>query len=563
MLKLTTQFTLTPCALVAGGMRKNKVVTFNAAVNASSSAFPSAVADEYDEYPYVYGPESDAEPSGAESVAGDSVVESVTSSGAEDDATTRRLQEADVRSTQLDFPQPKKNADGNTFPGFPSQRNYTPGFPTAVADKKKVKMRDTTPRGNAPPPEEVGQPRVHAEKNRHWEVGNTGIFYGNWGQRQTVAMGRKRMLHDNIDLQVNRNPAMIITLSEATAEVQESLQATAVAGDPDGTGLEKRPVFQHFCLRGTELCSTLIAVRRNNASSLELLYWHRNDDRTYIEKGRKKIARSRTMVCRATMKQNVGHIGTEVNICTTHLNNRTAKKEWAAVAEAYWDNLVARIEEFNVHFLTGDFNMSLTIVCAELRSRGISCDLAAWYPWVWTDPALGDLGNPEPLGFDSCGIFYIGGNVQVKMQWGFSQLNALAAYEVEGEVGQQELDVYDGHCCPGQHWMAYQPKKQKSLLEKLRPMLEPTCSPEELADIPRVDYCPHLCLNQKKLDKELWLVEGQRHNGAHFPLCVFTNNAGHRSAEAEARRTEKMKGKGRGRRPSAVAEKSRKGGRYQ
>ena len=78
------------------------------------------------------------------------------------------------------------------------------------------------------------------------------------------------------------------------------------------------------------------------------------------------------MVCRATMKQNVGHIGTEVNICTTHLNNRTAKKEWAAVAEAYWDNLVARIKEFNVHLLTGDFNMSLTIVCAELRSRGIS-----------------------------------------------------------------------------------------------------------------------------------------------------------------------------------------------
>ena len=71
MLKLTTQFTLTPCALVAGGMTKTKKVTFSAAVNASSSAFPSAVADEFDEYPYVYGPEcpyvygpeSDAEPS--------------------------------------------------------------------------------------------------------------------------------------------------------------------------------------------------------------------------------------------------------------------------------------------------------------------------------------------------------------------------------------------------------------------------------------------------------------------------------------------------------------------
>ena len=69
-------------------------------------------------------------------------------------------------------------------------------------------------------------------------------------------------------------------------------------------------------------------------------------------------------------------------------------------------------------------------------------------------------------------------------------------------------------------------------------------------------HCPYLRLRQKGMDKKEWLVDGQIHNGAHFPLCVFTNNARARSAEKAAKRahrkgqgaqgTKGAQGKGRG-----------------
>ena len=43
------------------------------------------------------------------------------------------------------------------------------------------------------------------------------------------------------------------------------------------------------------------------------------------------------------------------------------------------------------------------------------------------------------------------------------------------------------------------------------------------------------------MDKREWLVDGEIHNGAHFPLCAFTNNARARSAEASAKRALKAK----------------------
>ena len=55
------------------------------------------------------------------------------------------------------------------------------------------------------------------------------------------------------------------------------------------------------------------------------------------------------------------------------------------------------------------------------------------------------------------------------------------------------------------------------------------------------------------------------HNGAHFPLCVHTNNARARSKEAEERRQEKRKqkwqGKGKGRSTVASAVVGSEGGR--
>jgi hypothetical protein len=56
------------------------------------------------------------------------------------------------------------------------------------------------------------------------------------------------------------------------------------------------------------------------------------------------------------------------------------------------------IQNFDVKVLMGDFNMALFLVIPELRSRGVTIDLAAWYPWK----------SAEGVQMaDSCGIFFI------------------------------------------------------------------------------------------------------------------------------------------------------------
>ena len=46
------------------------------------------------------------------------------------------------------------------------------------------------------------------------------------------------------------------------------------------------------------------------------------------------------------------------------------------------------------------------------------------------------------------------------------------------------------------------------------------------------------------MNKADWLVSNEIHNGAHYPLCVFTDNTGYRSeAKAKMRATRKYTSK--------------------
>jgi hypothetical protein len=161
----------------------------------------------------------------------------------------------------------------------------------------------------------------------------------------------------------------------------------------------------------------------------------------------------------------------------------------------------------------------------------------------------------QRLGFDSCGIFYIGGSVKVTMPWGVSNIEVLTA--VAGD--QEGLDIYEGEgALPGQPWHCYRSgtkaNNKKCLQDRLRDLLEPSTTREELDAIPfRKDshYCPYLRLKQKQMDRAEWLVaDGSTqtvHNGAHFPLCVFTHNASARSETRVRERAENSrlrKGKG-------------------
>ena len=408
---------------------------------------------------------------------------------------------------------------------------------TVLGDSDAEPAVAVEPQLRAPTHDFVGtrQPRGHAKKNSEPEVGNFGLFFGNWGTRATVENGRKQATTSRSDLQIHKCAAQVICLAEASRETEERLKAApvpaAVAAPP---GLESRATFQHHCIRGDEESSVLVAARTDVCHSLELLDFTANDDHSYKLKKKTKMARTRTMICKATFKQNIGHIGTDVVVCVVHLHFKTAKLEWPSVAAKFWDALAAQIKRHGVKFLTGDFNMSLTEVCVQLRSRGVESDCIAWYPWLHADRT-----DAQPLGLDSCGMFYIGGSVEVRLDYSLLQLDILTT-AVAGHMADH-LHEYAGQNTPGQPWTAYQPKK-KDLRCKLTDLLLPSTTAAELNQIPKragTTYRPYLRVKQKQVDRNEWLVAGSVHNGAHFPLMIFTQNSSHRSEVAEQERREK------------------------
>ena len=99
------------------------------------------------------------------------------------------------------------------------------------------------------------------------------------------------------------------------------------------------------------------------------------------------------------------------------------RREWTMAFIKFWDMLAAKVMRFGIKCVCGDFNMSLTKFVPELRSRGIESACVAWYPWqhATTEHA------GQPLGFDSCGIFVIGGPVQVTLDWMEADIPILTA----------------------------------------------------------------------------------------------------------------------------------------
>ena len=444
------------------------------------------------------------------------------------------------------------------------------GHDAAVAGSRRAPRQAL--QGEVPPPT-----REHAARNANPAVGNIGLYYGNWGHRAIVRGNAARQDHlMREDTQILCSPAQLLALCEATKEVEERLRcpnAALVAGSTESDGSEPQSrVFQrhsheYFVQRPDEKSSVLVAARTDTCSYLRLEECDINEDHPYTEKGKKKMARSRIMVCTAGFKQNVGHLGKDITVCVVHGHNKTMKMEWPRVFEDFWDRLVRMLIRWGVVFLAGDFNMALHLVVPKLRSRGLIVDCCAWYPWRHATEQL----HGQYLGIESCAIFYIGGTVEVKLEWSLDDLPFLTrSGPVKGENNtddnsDKELDVYRGSNHPGQPWSAYRTVKHKetddmkNLEKNLRMLLQPSTAVAELAAVPRPDlYCPYLRLRQKKMDRGAWLGrDGELHNGAHYPLCVFTNNARARSKEGEERRASarssakasrdmKSKGKGKG-----------------
>jgi len=397
--------------------------------------------------------------------------------------------------------------------------------------------------------------------NSEPEVGNFGLFSGNWGLRGTVGgKDAQRLRREIQDRQILRNPGQVVVVVEASRQLEELLQRPPVEGDSEPQSrLQARSTHEYFVARGREESAVLVAARKDSVSSLECLHHEVHNDHAYKEKKKGKIARSRMMVCKVSFKQNIGHLGKEIVVCGAHGHYKTMKMEWPQAWVAFWDRLARYVQTFGIQFLAGDFNMSFTEVPKQLRSRGIACDCVAWYPWQQPreQPMAVTMTTEQRLGFDSCGIFYIGGGVHVQTPWSLQDIDILAAVAGESPF----LDVYPGTNVPGQPWHCYRSRAygerpdEKNLQDRLRDLLTPSTRQEELESIPTregVNYCPYLRLKQKQMDKNEWLVDGGIHNGAHFPLCVFTNNSSARSEKRSRERSDAWnrkgaKGKGKGR----------------
>ena len=138
----------------------------------------------------------------------------------------------------------------------------------------------------------------------------------------------------------------------------------------------------------------------------------------------------------------------------------------------------------------------------------------------------------------------------VDLDWGLHHINWLTAVAGEdpGECGvyrkkERVLHCYEGNNCPGQPWGCYrwagfkETLQDKRLGDRFRDLLTPSTTQEKLEELQANSesrYCAYLRTNEKRMDIEEWLQnDGRTHNGAHFPLCVFTKNASARSAQKE------------------------------
>ena len=162
---------------------------------------------------------------------------------------------------------------------------------------------------------------------------------------------------------------------------------------------------EYMVVRGNEpVGALLIAARSSSCNGLRALRYEVHHDHPYLQRGKRMMAKTRMLACTVDFRQPIPHIGTSVNVLGVHGHYRTMKMEWPTVFDEFWDRCAAWIRNYSVHFMAGEFSMALTQVVTQLRRRGIQCDCCAWYPWRHASTEM----HRQSLGFDSCGIFYIG-----------------------------------------------------------------------------------------------------------------------------------------------------------
>lgn len=246
----------------------------------------------------------------------------------------------------------------------------------------------------------------------------------------------------------------------------------------------------------------LMAVRNDVATGIQVLFHKVNEDFPYRAKRRDNTARTRMTVCAVSYKQHLGHIGKRLVAMGVHGHALTMERHKPLVLEQFWDSLASLILGFGVQILSGDFNMCLIQVPIELKKRNVLVTCAAWTPW-WMGSAasLSEFrGKDPPIGVDSCGIFMVGPNIEVKVQWGPSTIPILTAVagaeptlptlpdDKPETWWRRVLGHYDRNQAPGQHWSCYKtslPGDRRDFARSLHDLLTPATSQNDLDVIPK------------------------------------------------------------------------------
>jgi hypothetical protein len=377
----------------------------------------------------------------------------------------------------------------------------------------------------------AGQRTVAQHYNDRPDVGFFSVVQGNWGGNKIP----KTQAH--IDQDLLRTPAVLIMLQEAQSEHIERLNSSALAESPCPEALRRgqsgeRPAAKFISVRGSETGpSLLIAGRATTFRGMRLLHWQRLKDGKYHAKETSKTSRhaySRILVVGLVLKRPTFGMKC-VAVCNAHMHHSTAKKQsgqgFSASHKVFFDTLASAMAVHQVRILAGDFNMSMWIVCEELRTRGLQVDIAAWYAFK------DELKNC--VASDSCGIWIVKGR----------SCNPLlgAGIFTDPEPVLQSFNKGQGFSLD-----SYLPKH--GALGAVNRSLAAAALAARDNKCVGWDWLPNA--RETRMQSNMFDPEGILYRGGcHFPLLVYIGFQGFRSNDAMVKREAKRqarKGKSKG-----------------
>jgi hypothetical protein len=168
--------------------------------------------------------------------------------------------------------------------------------------------------------------------------------------------------------------------SEAAGVESSSWMAVAVTGgigDPYGGW--------HVVCGDEDGATCIVAGKRSMFKSITRLQWHLAPGGTYRSKGKAKrevTAWSRVLVAELEFWRPCAGFD-KLRVASVHMHRLPAKRAtgFCKGADSFWTGLHHRLQDCNVHFVGGDFNMSLYDTVSRLESAGTAVTLLAAHAW--------------------------------------------------------------------------------------------------------------------------------------------------------------------------------------